>query len=85
MLFGPSQVFQFPKSEYLIVAGLIVKDIADPFMYVPIFPDIIDQTYKRYKGTYTIGPIGDVVSAIANLMLDMGLATGQILGYFTFR
>ena len=32
-----------------------------------------------------MGPIGDVVSAIANLMLDLGLATGQVFGYFAFR
>lgn len=53
-------------------------------MYVPIFPDIIDQTHKHYKGKYSVGPIGDVVSAIANMMLDVGLALGQILGYYAF-
>ncbi len=54
-------------------------------MYVPIFPDIIHETHKRYKMNYTIGPIGDVGSAIANLMIDLSIAAGQIFGYLSFR
>ena len=57
VVFGPSRIFQLPKSPNLIIAGLVLKGVVDPFMYVPIFPDIIDQTLLKYKGKFTIGPV----------------------------
>ncbi len=38
LLLGPSKMFGFPESVNLVMTAIVLKGIADPFMFVPLFP-----------------------------------------------
>lgn len=65
---GPSQLLNIPQHIGCIIAAIILKGAADPFMFIPIFPEIIEYCQRTFKG-YTIGPISDVVASIGNIII----------------
>ena len=85
LFLGPSQIFQLPASPGLILLGLALKGIADPFMFNLCIPEIIDFLLNKYKGKYTIGPISDVVSGFENFTLDIASMVGTSIGFLMYE
>lgn len=74
-----------PSSVHLIVVGLAFKGIADPFIYIPIIPEIVAALLRKYRPTYTIGPITDVAVSFGNFLIDLASLLATILGYFSYK
>lgn len=79
LFLGPSQLLNLPQNVGFIFAAIILKGAADPFMFIPIFPEIIEYCQSTFI-SYTIGPISDVVSSIGNIIIEFGVLTSTIFG-----
>lgn len=82
---GPSHFFMMPNNPDLIILGLAFKGVADPFIYIPIIPEIVAALLRKYRPTYTIGPISDVAVSFANFLIDLASVLATILGYLTYK
>lgn len=77
IFFGP--LFSFPKNQYLIYTGLAMMGLVGSMQFAPVFPEIIKDFHKK-NSKYQIGPISDVVSAIGNMVVEVGAITGSVAG-----
>lgn len=82
---GPSKIFNLPANPNLILFGLALKGIADPFMFNLCIPEIIDFLLNKHKVIYTIGPISDVVSGFENFTLDIASMVGTTIGFIMYE
>ena len=85
LFMGPSMIFGLPGDPNLILLGLGLKGLADPFMFNLCIPEIIDFLFRKYEGQYEIGPISDVVSGFENFILDIASMVGTTIGFLIYQ
>lgn len=85
LFIGPSHFFHMPDNPDLIILGLAIKGVADPLIFIPTIPEIVANLLRKYRPTYTIGPITDVTVSFANFLIDLASLLATIIGYFSYK
>lgn len=67
---GPSQLFGFPDSLWVMVLGQALHGLIDPFILVPTLPEMIDSVIYKYPDDEVL--VNDLSSAIFNCFLGIG-------------
>lgn len=86
---GPSELLGLYPNLYLVGTGMAFMGLIGSLHFAPVFPEII-KDFQANNPQYQVGPISDVVSAIGNMVVEIGAISGSVLGMifstqFTFR
>mmetsp|Transcript_16097 Transcript_16097/g.27194 ORF Transcript_16097/g.27194 Transcript_16097/m.27194 type:complete len:149 (+) Transcript_16097:1309-1755(+) len=84
LLLGPSDIFDFPDSIWLIVIALALRGILDPFTLIPSLPEMIEAVLPEYPPEAEI-EINDISSGIFNMFLGIGQIAGPLFGSLMTR
>ena len=45
---GPSLIFGLPANEHIIMSGVFMKGLLDPFLFIPTFPEMIERFRNKH-------------------------------------
>lgn len=82
---GPSLIFGLPPNAEIIMLGITMKGFLDPFLFIPVIPEMIDRFRNKHPNQYFIGPVGDVMSSLANVTIDIAVLSGSFCGHLAFE
>jgi len=75
---GPSIVFGFPDSLFVMGIGQLLHGLVDPFIIVPSLPEMIDAVVPLYPNDEFL--VNDLSSGIFNCFLGIGQIVGPLYG-----
>ncbi len=81
---GPSLVFSLPANAEIILAGVALKGLLDPFLFIPAFPEMINYFRDLHPNTYFIGPVGDVMGSLGNVTIDISVLAATFFGHYAY-
>lgn len=82
---GPSLMFGLPASAEIIMLGVALKGLLDPFLFIPVIPEMIEHFRNKHANQYFIGPVGDVMSSLANVIIDAAVIIASFCGHMAFE
>ena len=68
---GPTLLFPFPNTVYILALGQILRGLFDPLILIPALPEMIDQALPLYPKQCE-GKINDISSGLFNMFLGIG-------------
>lgn len=77
---GPSELFHFPDSIWIMAAGQIFHGLVDPFLLVPVLPEMINSVVNNKRGQEE--RINDLSAGVFNCFLGMGQICGPLYGSY---
>ena len=75
---GPSYLFGFPNSIWMMAVGQAAHGLIDPYILVPSLPEMIESVLDYYPGEET--EVNDISSGVFNMFLGIGQVSGPIFG-----
>ena len=78
-LVGPSNLLNIPDNLILMTIGLMLVYSLQPFLLIPLLPDMTEYAQKRYHSS-THETVNNMCSGIFNSVLYFGNALGSMIG-----
>ena len=76
---GPSKLFDFPDSIWIMILGQALRGLVDPFILEPCLPEMIESVLPLYPDNCE-QQINDLSSGMFNMFLGIGQIAGPLFG-----
>jgi len=76
---GPSKIFSFPDTIWVMILGQIAHGVIDPFILIPSLPEMIESVLPLYPPDAET-TINDLSCGIFNMFLGIGQIIAPIFG-----